>query len=93
MKWACYRVFFLSILTVRYNNFIGANIFVSSDGYIKLGDFGSSIKLKNPFQTNYGEISNMRGTVGKGPEDVNFTIIYYLQLNFCPGCHKKQLVI
>ncbi|XP_068698407.1 mitogen-activated protein kinase kinase kinase 4-like isoform X1 [Montipora foliosa] len=41
----------------------GANIFVSSDGYIKLGDFGSSIKLKNPFQTNYGEISNMRGTV------------------------------
>ena len=43
----------------------GANIFVSSGGLLKLGDFGSSIKLKNPFQTCYGEISNIRGTVGK----------------------------
>ena len=43
----------------------GANIFVSSDGLLKLGDFGSSIKLKNPLQTVYGEISNIRGTVGE----------------------------
>ncbi|XP_078375482.1 mitogen-activated protein kinase kinase kinase 4-like isoform X2 [Oculina patagonica] len=41
----------------------GANIFVSSGGLLKLGDFGSSIKLKNPLQTVYGEISNIRGTV------------------------------
>ena len=44
---------------------LGANIFVSSDGLLKLGDFGSSIKLKNPLQTIYGEISNIRGTVGE----------------------------
>ena len=44
---------------------LGANIFVSSDGVLKLGDFGSSIKLKNPLQTIYGEISNIRGTVGE----------------------------
>ena len=44
---------------------LGANIFVSSDGVLKLGDFGSSIKLKNPLQTVYGEISNVRGTVGE----------------------------
>ena len=44
---------------------LGANIFVSSDGLLKLGDFGSSIKLKNPLQTVYGEISNIRGTVGE----------------------------
>ena len=51
-----------------YNNnyfVVGANIFVSSDGFIKLGDFGSSIKLKNPFQTFHGEIKTMRGTVGE----------------------------
>lgn len=41
----------------------GANIFVSSNGVLKLGDFGSSIKLKNPLQTIYGEICNIRGTV------------------------------
>ena len=44
---------------------LGANIFVSSDGVLKLGDFGSSIKLKNPLRTIYGEISNIRGTVGE----------------------------
>lgn len=49
-----------------YNYFVlGANIFLSSDGYIKLGDFGSSIKLKDPFRTFHGEINNMRGTVGE----------------------------
>ena len=53
-----YQFFFSLII-------LGANIFVSSDGVLKLGDFGSSIKLKNPLQTIYGEISNIRGTVGK----------------------------
>ncbi|KAK2570774.1 Mitogen-activated protein kinase kinase kinase 4 [Acropora cervicornis] len=42
---------------------VSANIFLSSDGYIKLGDFGSSIKLKDRSRTFYGEINNMRGTV------------------------------
>lgn len=50
---------------VAFLSALGANIFVSSDGLLKLGDFGSSIKLKNPLQTVYGEISNIRGTVGE----------------------------
>ena len=50
---------------------LGANIFVSSGGLLKLGDFGSSIKLKNPLQTVYGEISNIRGTVGEREKNIN----------------------
>ncbi|XP_031553108.1 mitogen-activated protein kinase kinase kinase 4-like isoform X3 [Actinia tenebrosa] len=41
----------------------GANIFLSSNGLIKLGDFGSSIKLKNQSKTMHGEVMNVRGTV------------------------------
>ncbi|XP_020895625.1 mitogen-activated protein kinase kinase kinase 4 [Exaiptasia diaphana] len=41
----------------------GANIFLSSNGLLKLGDFGSSIKLKNQSQTMHGEVMNIRGTV------------------------------
>ena len=62
---------FAAVITAVIKSFIllvitlGANIFVSSGGVLKLGDFGSSIKLKNPLQTVYGEICNIRGTVGE----------------------------
>ncbi|XP_033099180.1 mitogen-activated protein kinase kinase kinase 4-like [Anneissia japonica] len=39
----------------------GANIFLSSDGHLKLGDFGSAIKLSSR-QTLPGEISEYLGT-------------------------------
>ena len=53
-------------LTIPNRYPVGANIFLSSGGsLIKLGDFGSSIKLKDPMHTMHGEISNIRGTVGE----------------------------
>jgi mitogen-activated protein kinase kinase kinase 4 len=41
----------------------GPNIFLSSDGLIKLGDFGCSVKLQNLDTTMPGEINTTRGTV------------------------------
>ena len=43
----------------------GSNIFVSSNGIIKLGDFGSAVRLKDPLHTMQGEVANVRGTAGK----------------------------
>lgn len=43
----------------------GANIFLTSSGLIKLGDFGCSVKLKNNTQTMPGEVNSTLGTAGK----------------------------
>ncbi|XP_004449865.1 mitogen-activated protein kinase kinase kinase 4 isoform X1 [Dasypus novemcinctus] len=40
----------------------GANIFLTSSGLIKLGDFGCSVKLKNNAQTMPGEVDSTLGT-------------------------------
>uniref|UniRef100_A0A670YTR1 Mitogen-activated protein kinase kinase kinase 4 n=1 Tax=Pseudonaja textilis TaxID=8673 RepID=A0A670YTR1_PSETE len=40
----------------------GANIFLTSSGLIKLGDFGCSVKLKNNMQTMPGEVNSTLGT-------------------------------
>ncbi|XP_066472356.1 mitogen-activated protein kinase kinase kinase 4 isoform X6 [Tiliqua scincoides] len=40
----------------------GANIFLTSAGLIKLGDFGCSVKLKNNTQTMPGEVNSTLGT-------------------------------
>ncbi|XP_049621430.1 mitogen-activated protein kinase kinase kinase 4 isoform X1 [Suncus etruscus] len=40
----------------------GANIFLTSAGLIKLGDFGCSVKLKNNAQTMPGEVNSTLGT-------------------------------
>ncbi|MEE6512388.1 hypothetical protein FKM82_019343 [Ascaphus truei] len=40
----------------------GANIFLTSSGLIKLGDFGCSVKLKNNAQTMPGEVNSTMGT-------------------------------
>ena len=42
----------------------GANIFLTSQGCLKLGDFGSSAKLKSQ-ATMPGEFNNIVGTTGK----------------------------
>ena len=44
----------------------GANIFVSSSGLIKLGDFGSAVRLKDPIHTMQGEVCKFGGTPGTG---------------------------
>ena len=43
---------------------LGANIFLTSDGPLKLGDFGSAVKLKNQL-TMPGEVNNLVGTAGE----------------------------
>uniref|UniRef100_A0A8C4QGK0 Mitogen-activated protein kinase kinase kinase 4 n=1 Tax=Eptatretus burgeri TaxID=7764 RepID=A0A8C4QGK0_EPTBU len=40
----------------------GANIFLTSSGHVKLGDFGCSVKLKNISQTMPGEVNSTLGT-------------------------------
>ena len=45
-------------------SFLGANIFVSSSGLIKIGDFGSAVKLKDALATSQGEVFSTRGTAG-----------------------------
>ena len=45
---------------------LGANIFLTSDGPLKLGDFGSAVKLKN-HTTMPGEVNNLVGTAGEFP--------------------------
>ena len=44
--------------------FVGANIFVASSGLIKLGDFGSAVRLKDRVHTMFGEVCKLRGTPG-----------------------------
>ncbi len=44
---------------------IGANIFLSSNGSIKLGDFGLSVQLRNYNMTMPNEIKQQAGTVRK----------------------------
>ena len=41
----------------------GANIFLTSNGHVKLGDFGCSVKLKS-HTTMPGEFHNLVGTTG-----------------------------
>lgn len=43
---------------------LGANIFLTSSGTLKLGDFGCSVKLKN-HTTMVGEVNSLVGTTGK----------------------------
>ncbi len=50
--------------------FPGANIFLTSSGLIKLGDFGCSVKLKNNAQTMPGEVNSTLGTAGERLEVV-----------------------
>ena len=56
---------FSNSITCKFPCFIGANIFVSSSGLIKLGDFGSAVRLKDPVHTMHGEVCKFRGTAGK----------------------------
>ena len=42
---------------------LGANIFISYDGHLKLGDFGLSFQLESVTHTKMNEISDHVGTV------------------------------
>eukprot|EP00111_Clytia_hemisphaerica_P003243 TCONS_00009253-protein len=53
---------FLHQSGVVHRDIKGANIFLSSSGLIKIGDFGSAVKLKDPMCTTQGEVFNTRGT-------------------------------
>ncbi|XP_065056880.1 mitogen-activated protein kinase kinase kinase 4-like [Rhopilema esculentum] len=56
----------------------GANIFVSSSGLIKLGDFGSAVRLRDPFHTLQGEVCKTRGTPAfMAPEVINTKEVGY----------------
>lgn len=55
--YECFLCFFKKNVT-------GANIFLHSDGHVKLGDFGAAIKLKK-HQTILGEVNDVMGTVGR----------------------------
>uniref|UniRef100_A0A3Q0SR40 Mitogen-activated protein kinase kinase kinase 4 n=1 Tax=Amphilophus citrinellus TaxID=61819 RepID=A0A3Q0SR40_AMPCI len=47
---------------------IKANIFLTSSGLIKLGDFGCSVKLRNNTHTMPGEVNSTLGTAYMAPE-------------------------
>ena len=57
----------VSSLSYQYSVYLfsGANIFLSSNGSIKLGDFGLSVQLKNFHKTMPNEIKQQVGTVRK----------------------------
>lgn len=59
---------------------LGANIFLTSSGLIKLGDFGCSVKLKNNAQTMPGEVNSTLGTAGGSGE-----------ARLCPGAPSSVL--
>ena len=74
---------------VSYHYISGANIFLSSNGSIKLGDFGLSVQLKNYNMTMPNEIKQQAGTVR---EYNNYCGGLHKLGNGCGGCHLEQHV-
>lgn len=61
----------------------GANIFLTSSGLIKLGDFGCSVKLRNNTHTMPGEVNSTLGTAGKKWSPVpppGVTVVWHLNV-------------
>ncbi|KAL7987623.1 hypothetical protein Chor_006542, partial [Crotalus horridus] len=74
----------------------GANIFLTSSGLIKLGDFGCSVKLKNNTQTMPGEVNSTLGTAAyMAPErpwhefEHNFQIMYRVGMGHKPPIPER----
>ena len=62
----------------------GANIFLSSNGSIKLGDFGLSVQLKNLHKTMPNEIRQQVGTVRKYSTSSSSQALYSIRF-FLPN--------
>ena len=58
-------VYKLHEMGIVHRDIKGANIFLSSNGSIKLGDFGLSVQLKNFQKTMQNEIKQQVGTIRK----------------------------
>ncbi|CAN0348728.1 unnamed protein product [Lampetra planeri] len=61
-KQICTAITELHERGIVHRDIKGANIFLTSTGHIKLGDFGCSVKLKNISQTMPGEVNSTLGT-------------------------------
>lgn len=59
--------------------FVGANIFLTSSGCLKLGDFGCSEKLKS-HATLPGEFNSLVGTMGNSKASIFKCILFN---NYC----------
>ena len=54
----------------------GSNIFLTSNGLLKLGDFGSAVRLLNRSKTIAGEIASHHGiTAAYTAPEVDFLLI------------------
>uniref|UniRef100_A0A8C4HIJ7 Protein kinase domain-containing protein n=1 Tax=Dicentrarchus labrax TaxID=13489 RepID=A0A8C4HIJ7_DICLA len=70
----------------------GANIFLTSSGLIKLGDFGCSVKLRNNTHTMPGEVNSTLGTRWQKPwheYEHNFQIMYKVGMGHKPPIPEK----
>ena len=54
----------LSVNNIELFNFVGANIFITAGGSLKIGDFGLCVQLKHA-KTRPEEIKGTAGTAGE----------------------------
>lgn len=94
IKGQCFVVFNSTLVTVEdllpgvhcvgfFMYISGANIFLTSSGLIKLGDFGCSVKLRNNTHTMPGEVNSTLGTAGRKCLWMTMRVSLKAELYFC----------